>query len=184
MHKAVIINSDYQNHAPTAKEMQAYLNKTGKLLYGNDKRKSANTPYQQTIHLVTSAFGSFEEVITGAKRDYQTVRNLYVLDDKVNEMHFFLKYAGNVQCHFKLNDQIIDEMHHCSWSLGHLKRHKQSVENDASSRHFFIEKNIGNKKLHNAFPAFVKATESYVLKIDNAIQEIEDKATALFTSGW
>lgn len=184
MYKAVIINSDDQHPLPTAKEIKNYLNKTGKLLYGNDKRKSVNTPFQNTIHLVMNAFNEFEEAITGRKRDFFTPSELYVFDDKVNEMHFFLKYAGQIQCHFNLDDAIIDKMHHCTWSHGHLKRHKQSVEQNANSSKFYIEKSIGNTKFHKAFPKFTKASNDYIAKIDDAMKIIEADAISLYKTGW
>jgi hypothetical protein len=184
MHKAVIINSDYQNPAPTAKEIQAYLHKSSKLLYGNDKRKSINTPYKENIHLVMHSFYQFEEALTGRTRDFGTTRTLYIFDDKVNETHFFLKYVGQIQTHFKLNDPIITEMNKCSWDYGHLYRYKQSLEHDFRFIDFLKEKNIGNAKLHKAFPKFTTATNEYINKIDIAMKEIEDKAVALFKSGW
>ncbi len=184
MHKAVIINSNYQNPAPSAKEIQASLNKSGKLLYGNDKRKSINTPYKDTIHLVMHSFNQFEEVITGSARNYQTTRTLYIFDDKANESFFFLKYVNQIQTHFKLDDLIINDMYKCSWDYDHLKRFKNSLEQETKFIDFMKEKNIGNTKLHKAFPKFATATTDYIKKIDVAMKEIENKAVALFKSGW
>ena len=184
MHKAVIINSDFENKAPSAKEIQTYLNKTGKLLYGNDKRKSANTPYTDTIHLVMSSFSEFEEALTGKVKGYGTTQTLYVFDDKVNETHFFLKYVEQIQCHFKLDASIIDSMWKAKWNSGHLKNLKKSLEKNADFGDFMIKKNIGSAKLHKSLPKFAKATNDYIAKIDSEITAIEENAVSLFTSGW
>ena len=77
MYKAVIMRSSYENPAPTSKEIQDYFRKSGKLLYGNDKRKSKNTPFEGTIHLVMHAFNEFEELIIGKKTDYKAIRCAY-----------------------------------------------------------------------------------------------------------
>ena len=184
MYKAVIMNADNQHPLPTAKEIKTYLRNTSKLLYGNDKRKSINTPYPDIIHLVMNSFPKFEEAITRNKRDYTNTQELYVFDDKVNVTHFFLKYGGTIDCHFSLDDTIIHAMHHCNWSFGHLERHKKSVVQNAESSQFFIDKEIGNAKLHKSFPKFIKATDDYIKKIDAAMKEIEDEAVLLFKSGW
>ena len=184
MYKAVIMNADNQHPLPTAKEIQAYLRKTSKLLYGNDKRKSINTPYPDIIHLVMYSFSTFQEAITKNERDYQDRKELYIFDDKVNVMQFFLKYGGSIDCHFSLDDAIIHSMNHCSWSFGHLERYKKSVVQNAESSQFFIDKQIGNAKLHKSFPKFIKATDDYIKKIDAAMKEIEDEAVLLFKSGW
>ena len=184
MHKALIINSDFENPAPTAKEMQLFLNKSGKLIYSEDKRRSKNTPYQKTIDLVLYAFRDFEETITGNERAYCLHRNLYIFDGDVNEMLFYLKFSGMVQCHFVLNDSIIEDMHKASWDYGHLNRFKESLEGDVHFNQFMIEKNIGDNSLYEAFYKFSKATDEYILEVNNSIKKVEEKAIALFKSGW
>ena len=100
MYKAVIMRSNYENPAPTSKEIQDYFRKSGKLLYGNDKRKSKNTPFEGTIHLVMHAFNEFEEVVIGKKTDYSQTNTLYIFDDQINQMHFHLIYAQQAQNYF------------------------------------------------------------------------------------
>jgi hypothetical protein len=184
MHKAVILKTDFASEAPTAKEIEAYLRKSAKLLYGNDKRKSVNTPYKNNIHLVHHAFNDFKEVITGKKHEFQTSHTLYVFDDQINDSFFFLKYSGMNTCHFKLNDAIISEMSHTSWSHGHLIRYKRELEHAANFNQFMIEKNIVSKKFQKYPPKFSKATDEYIEKIDVEIKALEAKAIALFKSGW
>jgi hypothetical protein len=184
MHKALIVNSDFNNPAPTAKEMQSFLNKSGKLIYSEDKRKSKNTPYQKNIHLVVGAFRDLEEAITGNEREYCVHRNLYIFDGEVNEMLFYLKFSGMVQCHFILNDSIIEDMNKASWDYGHLNRFKKSLEDNVHFNKFMVERNIGDSSLYDALHKFSKATDDYILEVNNSIKQVEEKAIALFKSGW
>lgn len=184
MYKAVIMRSSFENPAPTSKEIQGYFNKSGKLLYGNDKRKSKNTPFEGTIHLVMHAFNEFEEVITGKKREFGDTPNLYVFDDQINQLHFHLIYAQQAQNYFLLDDAIITEMYKLSWNVGHLKRYKRDLQGNENFNQFMIEKNIGNTKLYKSFPKFSKATDIYISQIDITIEEFESRALSLFKSGW
>ncbi len=184
MYKAAILKSDFKNPAPTAKEIQDYLKKAGKLVYGNDKRKSKNTPFTDSIHSVMYAFDAFHNLITGEERQYHSSYTLYVFDANVNEMYFFLKYAERVVTHFLLTDAIIDDMHHCNWSYGHLTRYKNDLKNNAGFSNFMIEKGIGNANLYKAASKFSAATNAYITKIDDAIRDLEESAIALFKSGW
>ncbi len=184
MYKAVILRSNFENPAPTSKEIQDYFKKAGKLLYGNDKRKSKNTPFEGTIHLVMHAFSEFKEIITGKKFDFSESHNLYVFDDQINQMHFHLIYAQQAQNYFLLDDAIITEMHKISWNVGHLKRFKQDLQHNEDFNNFMIEKGIGNAKLYKSFPKFLKATDTYISQIDITIKEYESRAIELFKSGW
>jgi hypothetical protein len=184
MYKAVIIRSNYEEPAPTYKEIQAYFRKSGKLLYGNDKRKSKNTPFEGTIHSVMHAFNEFEETITGKRNDHSERYTLYIFDDQINEIHFQLKYAQKAQNYFLLDDAIITEMHKLSWNVSHLKRYKERLQNSEGFTKFMIEKDIGNAKLYKSFPKFSKATDAYISQIDITIKEFESRALSLFKSGW
>ncbi len=184
MYKAVIMRSNYENPAPTSKEIQAYFRKSGKLLYGNDKRKSKNTPFEGTIHLVMHAFNEFEEVVNGKKTDYSQTNSLYIFDDQINQMHFHLIFAQQAQNYFVLDDAIITEMYKLSWNVGHLKRFKKDLQHSEDFNKFMIEKDIGNAKLYKAFPKFSKATDMYISQIDIAINEYESRAVSLFKSSW
>lgn len=184
MHKAVIMRSSYENPAPTSKEIQDYFNKSGKLLYGNDKRKSKNTPFEGSIHLVMHAFNEFEEVITGKKKGFGETHTLYIFDDQINQLHFHLIYAQHAQNYFVLDDSIITEMYKLSWNVGHLKRYKKDLQNSENFNQFMIEKDIGNAKLYKSFPKFLKATDTYIIQIDITIKDYESRAIELFKSGW
>lgn len=184
MYKAVILRSNFENPAPTSKEIQDYFKKSGKLLYGNDKRKSKNTPFEGTIHLVKHAFNEFQEVITGKKYDYGETHNLYVFDDQINQMHFHLIYAQQAQNYFVLDDAIIAEMYKLSWNVSHLKRYKIGLQGSVNFTNFMIEKDIGSAKLYKSFPKYSKAIDAYISQIDLTINEFESRAVSLFKSGW
>jgi hypothetical protein len=184
MYKAVIMRSSFENPAPTSKEIQGYFNKSGKLLYGNDKRKSKNTPFEGTIHLVMHAFNEFEDLIIGKKREFGDAHNLYIFDDQINQLHFHLIYAQQAQNYFLLDDAIITEMYKLSWNVGHLKRYKRDLQDNENFNQFMIEKDIGNAKLYKSFPKFSKATDIYISQIDITIEEFETRALSLFKSGW
>jgi len=181
MYKAAFLSSDFDNPAPTAKELKAYLRGSAKLLYGNDQRKSKNTPYLDKIHLVYQSFNSFQRVL---KADGTQQLMLYIFDDRINSTHFFLKYTSQAFCHFDLDEQVIDEMRKTSWDYGRLTSYQQSLQSGLSCLDFFITKQIGDNKFHKTFPAHVKSSQNLILKIDDEMKKLEAKAKLLFKSGW
>ena len=182
MYKAAFLTYDFNKPAPMAKELKAYLRGSAKLLYGNDQRKSKNTPYTDKIHLIGHSFSTFKHLFTPENSYQQSM--LYVFDDRINSTHFFLKYTLQALCHFDLDEQVIDEMHKTSWDYGHLTRYQQSVQKDLDFLDFFITNQIGDNKFHKTFPAHVKSSQKFILKIDNEIEKLETKAKLLFKSGW
>ena len=184
MHKALIISTKFHESAPTAKEMQLFLNKSGKLLYSKDKRKSINTPYPGSIDNVLIAFEEFKKVITGDESDFMVYENLYIFDGEANEMLFYLKYSGMISCHFVLSDSIINDMIKARWNYGHLNRFKKSLQDNVYFNEFMVKKGIGEDSLHDALDKFSRATDDYILEVNRSIKKVEEKAIALFKSGW
>ena len=182
MYRAAFLSGDYSNPVPTAKELKAYFGSSAKLLYGNDQRKSKNTPFTDKLHLIGHSFSTFQHLIKPDKRFQPS--ELYIFDDRINSTHFFIKYASYALCHFDLDEQIIDEMHKTSWDYGHLTRYQKSLQSDLSSLQFFITKQIGDNKFHNTFPAYITSSNKFILKIENEIKKLESKANLLFKSGW
>lgn len=182
MYRAAFLSYDYNNPAPTAKELKAYLRGSSKLLYGNDQRKSKNTPFVDKLHLIGHSFSTFQRVFTPENRYQQTM--LYIFDDRINSTHFFLKYTSQSLCHFSLDEQVIDEMDKASWDYGHLTRYRESVLRDLNNLDFFITKKIGDTRFHKTFPTHVKSSQKFILKIENEIEKLEKKAKLLFKSGW
>ena len=183
MYKAVILHYDFTNLLPpTAKEMQDYFKKSTRLLYGNDKRRSKLTPIPEKLHLVERSFQTFGAVL-GEKDVWST--KLYVFDDKANSSMLSLKYANQVICHFKLDEQIAEEMWNTSWEYEHLQRYKLSLQSNIDETRFFSEKNIGRKFFHQkGVPPFAKATNSFISYVEREIATLELEARRLFKSGW
>jgi hypothetical protein len=110
---------------------------------------------------------------------------LYVFDDQANSTMLGLKYASQLVCHFKLDEQIAIEMSNISWGYGHLLRYKRGLQIEIDSSKFFAEKNVGSKTFHtNAVPPFVKATQAFILDVEREMAALESEAKRLFYSGW
>jgi hypothetical protein len=182
MYRAAFLTYDYNNSAPSAKELKTYLGNSAKLLHGNDLRKSKNTPFPDKLHLINHSFSTFSYLFSPNDRFQQVM--LYIFDDRINSTHFFLKYASNALCHFEVDDQIVDDMYETEWDYGHLTRHLKSVQSDLDSLDFFIQKKIGDNKFHKFFPSHISSSQKFIVKIENEIKKLETKATQLFSSGW
>jgi len=183
MYKAAMLFIPYPSSPPTAKEVQSYLKRSGTLLYGGNKRRTALTPIQAQIDTVYHAFRAFETAITGSQKGNLDSHDLYVFDEQVNDVHFLLKYGGQMGCYFRLDDHIINSMGHYSWSHWRLKQLKKSIQDNARYDHL-IKDEIGDRKFHRSFPKFARASTDFVLKVDEAIKVVERDATSLFKSGW
>ena len=183
MYKAAFLTYNMMQDAPSAKEIKTYLGKSAKLLYGNDQRKSKNTPYPDKLHTIEHAFSHFESIFTDQKKPYVPTE-LYIFDEKINSTYFFLKYASQVIVHFKFDEKTIDEMHTLSWNHMHLVSYFNSIDQNIGSLKFFTDKNIGDPKFHKAFPSFAKKFDIIKLRTAKEIDKLEKKADLLFRSGW
>ena len=182
MYKAVFLANDFQAQAPTAKELKEFLAGSGKLLFGNDQRKSKNTPFADRLHLVTNCLHSFSHLFNSDS--HHVTSTLYIFDDKINETHFLLKYSSQVITHFLLDEHVIDDMHHITWSHSSLKTHLNSVRHDMDKLDFFVKKGIGDVKFHKSFPAYIKATNTFLTGIENEMKKLENNALHLLQSHW
>jgi hypothetical protein len=61
--KCAILEYDYQNPAPSYKDIDINCDKDGKVLYGGGKRKSKTTPYIDKLSTVTYAFECFSKLL-------------------------------------------------------------------------------------------------------------------------
>jgi hypothetical protein len=182
MYKAVFLTYNLMQGAPTANEIKTYLGKSAKLLYGNDQRKSKNTPYPDKLHLIESAFHQFRDIFSSGKTFIH--RELYIFDEQINETHFFIKYAPQVLAHFEFDDKTIDEMKKIAWNHNHLVSYFRSLDNNVGSLDFFIQKNIGDPNFHKLFPSFVKKFDTVKSHTAKEIKKLEKKADLLFRGGW
>jgi hypothetical protein len=178
MYKAVMLSEVF----PTAQELKDYLGNSSKLLYGNDKRKSKNTPFADRLHLVSHCYNTFSECITKSDEDAHTM--LYIFDDKINDIHFLLKYTPQITARFLLDESIIDDMHKITWHYDSLKRYAGSITHDADKLDFFITNKIGDDKFHKTIPSYKKAVDKFKSQIEKEMSKLEKKAHSLFQSGW
>lgn len=179
--KCAIFENNPNKDKPEYKELDNYLGKKSKVLYGGGKRKSKTVPYIDKLHLVESAFNTFEKTSFG---NHSYTRELYLFDSEANATALTLKFADNLLTHFVIDDGLIDDLYHLSWSHSHLISYKRSLQNDVNKLNFFDEKNIGNKKFFKEFPNYTKSVNKFIITIDDAISEIESKASIILKSGW
>lgn len=182
--KCAIFEYDYQNPAPSYKDLDINLGKTGKVLYGGGKRKSKNVPHLDKLHTVSCAFDKFSQLLFPRLKGSHHYFELYLFDKDANETMLYLKYPSQIITHFIIDDALIDTMHHLDWSFDHLSRYVRELESTANSLNFFTEKEIGDSKFQKHFPAFTKATDKLVDETIKASQRITDNAELIFKSGW
>jgi hypothetical protein len=182
--KCAIIKYDWNNPAPSYKDIDFNFGKNGKVLYGGGKRKSKNTPYLDKLHTVHYAFQHFVEILfPDIKNDFRNSFELYLFDKDAHETMLYLKYPQTVT-HFVIDDSLIDDLHHLDWSYEHLFRYMQNLEETVNLLKFFNEKDIGDAKFHKSFPAYIKANDKLQDAVVSASQRISDNASLIFKSGW
>jgi hypothetical protein len=182
--KCAIFEFDYQNPAPSYKDLDVNLGKTGKVLYGGGKRKSKTVPYLDKLHIVSNAFDRFSKLLFPQLDDSYHYFELYLFDKDANETMLYLKHPNQIITHFIIDDVLIDTMHHLGWSYDHLCRYVRELESTANSLNFFNEKEIADTKYQKSFPAFVKATDKLIDETIKASERVTENAELIFKSGW
>jgi len=182
--KCAILKYDYENPAPSYKDLDINLSKSGKVLYGGGKRKSKSIPYLDKLYTIEKAFNSFSELLFPVSKDsYINYFELYLFDKDAHETMLYLKYPQTIT-HFIIDDGLIEVLHQLEWSYQHLFRYMSDLEGAANSLNFFLEKDIGDKKLYSSFPAYIKANDKLQEAVVNASQRIVDNAGLILKSGW
>jgi hypothetical protein len=181
-HRAAILSYSYSKQAPTAKELAAFLGKSSKLLYGNDKRVTKNTPYTDKIHLIDVSFREFRHLFTAS----ESIQNykLYIFDHRIRSSHFLLRYGQDCFAQFELDNSIIDEMYHLQWAYSHLKSHRKSLITLRNSLDFYTENNVGDKSFQEKFDLHRNAIDSLVDDTNKALKVCESRSFDLFQSRW
>jgi len=180
-YKAALISYDVHFPFPTSKELKLFLGKSAKLLYGNDKRITKNTPYRDKNQLITNAFQTFQHLLFPGRPG---LFKLYIFNNEIYSSHFLLKYSPIVITLFELDDTIVEDLHKIDWDYGHLTRHKKQVQIGIDGLDFFIERGVGSKGFHDAFPSHTASTNEFIQLIDNELKQLEHKAYSIFNSGW
>jgi hypothetical protein len=180
---AIFIDSDEQDK-PSYKELDAYLGKGSKVLYGGGKRKNKDLPHLEDLHLITHAYSTFEKLLFSNNNNRYSFPELYIFESNANATALLLKYPNNVIANFIVDATLIDELHHLSWSHYHLTSYANTLKSNISSLSFFEEKEIGDNKLYKKFPAYIKNTETFIKDIDANAGRIVDMAGLILKSGW
>ena len=182
--KCAIFGFDYQKAAPSYKDLDVNLGKTGKVLFGGGKRKSKKVPHFDKLHTVSYAFDKFSQFLFPRLKDGHQYFELYLFDKDANETILYLKYPNQIITHFVIDDALIDTMHHLGWSFDHLGRYVRQLESNVDTLNFYIKNKIGDSKYQNSFPKFIKATDKLIDETIKASQRITNDAELIFKSGW
>jgi len=174
------------NHSiPTYSEIDEAQPKGAKVIYGGGKRKTKNIPYIDKLHLIESSFRNFiEHIVPNSKDSIYERRELFLFQDKANELMLKLRYANEIVAVFEIDEKIIEDIYHYSWAFDWIERQIKSMESDVGTFDFFIEKNVGDKELYKSFPTHIKSTKKMIANFEKSKQKIIKKAKARFTSGW
>lgn len=174
------------NHSiPTYSEIDEAQPKGAKVIYGGGKRKTKNILYIDKLHLIENSFRNFyEHIVSNSKDSIYERRELFLFQDKANELMLKLRYANEIIAVFEIDAKIIEEINYYSWSFDWIARQAKSMEGDIGNFDFFIEKNIGDKELYKSFPSHIKSTKKMIEKFEKSKQKIIKQAKARFTSGW
>ena len=182
--KCAIIKYDYNNPAPTYKEIDINLDKGGKVLFGGGKRKSKTTPYLDKVESLSRSFKTFSYLLFPHLEKHHHYFEFYFFDTEAHETMLYLKYPNQVITHFIIDGDLIDNLQHLSWSYNHLDRYTQQLASVAGSLSFFKDKEIGDAKFQKAFSPYLKASNKLEDEIISASQRISDMAGLIFKSGW
>lgn len=182
--KCAIIEYDYNNPAPTYKDIDVNFGKGGKVLYGGGKRKGKNTPYLDKVDSLSRSFKTFSYLLFPQLERHHHYFELYFFDKDAHETILYLKYPNKIVTHFIIDEDLIDSLQHLSWSYDHLDRFTNQLANVAGSLSFFKEKEIGDAKFEKAFLPYLKASNKLEDDVISASQRITDMARLIFKSGW
>ena len=182
--KCAIIEYDYNNPAPTYKEIDINFGKGGKVLYGRGRRKGKNTPYLDKVDSLSRSFKCFSYLLFPQLEKHHHYFEIYFFDKDARETMLYLKYPNQVVTHFIIDADLIDNLQHLSWSFDHLDRYAKQLANVAGSLSFFKDKEIGDTKFEKSFLPYLKASNKLENEVISASQRISDMAGLIFKSGW
>lgn len=182
--KCAFIKYDFDTPAPNYKDIDFNFGKSGKVLYGGDKRKSKSTPYLDKLHLIGHGFQNFAKILfPHINNDHYSQFELYLFDKDAHETMLYLKYPQTIT-HFIVDDNLIEHIHKLDWSFQHLVSYMCDLEATTNSLNFFNEKSISDSKFERAFPAYIKANDKLKEATASASQRIVKQAELIFKSGW
>lgn len=181
--KCAILKNTRDKNKPDYKELDTAMGKGAKVIYGGGKRKSKTVPYLEKIHLLDSAISSFKEELF-SKDDFWNYPEVYFFEEGADDVFLTLKYGEFVVSLFRVDDSLIDEIYHLSWSKYHLKSYADTLAGTISSLDFFQNKNVGDDKLYKKNPAFIKSTRVMIDAVNQNTQRLIDRASLILKAGW
>ena len=99
--KCAIFENTSNKDKPTYKELDEYLGKGSKVIYGGGKRKSKNVPYADKVYLIENSFNNFEKALFN---NHSYTRELYFFESEANATALTLKFVDNLTTHFVVDD--------------------------------------------------------------------------------
>ena len=182
--KCAILEYNYENPAPSYSDIDINFGKDGRVLFGGGKRKSKTVPYLDKTDSLLSSFNCFSKLLFPQLSDGHNYFELYFFGNDAHETMLYLKYPKQVITHFIIDENLIDDLHHFSWSFQHLERFVRELESTEKSLKFYEEKEIGDTKLYKAFPSYSKANGKLIEEAILASQRLTDMAGLILKSGW
>ncbi|QWD16803.1 hypothetical protein G6700_03330 [Polynucleobacter paneuropaeus] len=182
--KCAIFQDADEQDKPSYKELDAYLGKGSKVLYGGGKRNNKKIPHFDELHLITNAFSTFEKILFTNNNKKMSFTELFVFENDANATALILKYPNNVVTHFIVDAMLINELHHLSWSHYHLTSYTNTLKSNINSLSFFEKNEIGDNKLYKKFPAYNKSINAFIKDVDANADRVADMAGLILKSGW
>jgi hypothetical protein len=156
--KCAMFRASY-SEMPKYNDIDKVQTKGSRVVFGGGKRRSKTIPHIDKIHLVESSFSKFAPYIFTVSSKFQQSTELFLFEDEANELFLRLRYPNEIIATFEIDEAIIKEMHHYSWSYGWLEGQIHSLNRDMETYEFLEEKNIGDSKFHKKFPSHKKNIE-------------------------
>lgn len=177
---AYIYTADHQP-LPTHKELEKQFG--AKVLYGLRKQRK-KTPLVEGMYSVEHSFHSVRDTFAAQKGISPHWAELIAFDDRIDDMWFSLATELKILTKFTTDDQIIEQMHHLNWSIGHLQRQVLSLHNEIGTLTFYQQRNIGDQQFFNCFPRYEAALLAFCGEVQRMLEIDQAQLKALFSSGW
>lgn len=180
-YKCAYIYPEANQLLPTQKDLEKQFG--AKVLYGL-KRYRKITPIVESMHTVEHAFHSVRESFVASQPIPTYWTALVCFDESIDSTLFSLTVTQHVLAKFTVDAQIIDEMHHLNWSIGHLQSHVGSLQNELGTLHFYQQKGVGDQQFFNCFPRRQVDIEAFSMEVQRMLDVYRAQLKALFSNGW
>lgn len=166
---------------PSYKDLEKQFG--AKVLYGLRKHRKM-TPLVEGMYSVEHAFMSVRDTFAAQKGISPYWAELIAFEDKIDDVWFSLATKQHVLTKFAVDAQIISQMHHLHWSIGHLQREVQSLQSEIGKLGFYQQKGIGDQQFFNCFPRYETEIQAFRSEAKRVLDMYQAELKALFSSGW